>query len=274
MHLPTYKTLSTVVLVSGTIAAIPTVHGAPARFSDQSRLPQDDSNIGPGHFTIPPLPQFNWRTDGPGTIKVQRGHQNPLRFSQELTILPDIYKSPRVMGRLIRARMEDNTADKAPTPDTWDEGLIDMVGLETVEIELLEHAINKRGEIIALIVDETELVLPYNSQSLSALFPNSLQGELGMHEQQARHMREAAETLKKAALMYLEFSKALQHNGFPIELETGEKTNQDLTILSNMVKDDNFVEIVGLGMLKLAEQEKKASVEDSEVLSEVPFEEL
>ncbi|RPB24480.1 hypothetical protein L211DRAFT_848795 [Terfezia boudieri ATCC MYA-4762] len=274
MHFPTYKTLSTAVLVSGTIAAIPTVHGAPARFSVQPRLPQDDSNIGPGHFTTPPLPQFNWRTEGPGTIKVQRGHQNPLRFSQEPTTLPDVYKTPRAMGHLNRARMEANTADEAPTPDTWVEGLIDMVGLETAEIELLEHAINKRGEIIALIVDETELVVPYNSQSLSVLLPNSLQGGLDMHDQQARRMREAAKTLKKAALMYLEFSEALQHNGLPIELETSEKTSQDFTILSNMAKDDNFVEIVGLGMVKLAEQEKKASVEDSKVFSEAPTEEL
>jgi len=275
MHFPTYKTLSTAVLVSGTLATIPMVHGAPARFSVQPRLSPDDSNT---DFITAPVPQPNWRTGGPGNIQVQRGHQNPLRFGQKPTTLPDAYKRPRVMDHQKRARMEVNTADRTPTPDTWAEGwLFEKFGLEPAEIELLEYAINKRAEISAPILDdvnETGLGAPYNIQNLNVLFSNPPQGELGIHEEQASRTGEAAKTLKKAALKCLEFSKALQHDELSTELEA-EKTDQDLTVvLSNMAKDDNFVEMVGLGMVKLVEEEKKASAAESEIFSEVTSGEL
>ncbi|KAF8429692.1 hypothetical protein EV426DRAFT_703485 [Tirmania nivea] len=284
MHFPTFKTLSTVVLVSSTLAAIPMVHGALGRFSIQPRLPRDDNNMGSGNPMIPPSPQLNWRTDGPGIIKVQRGHQNPLRFTQEPTTLPDVYKRPGDIGHKNSARMEVNTAGKTPTPDTWAEGLFGKASLESAEKELLEHTINKRAEISVDGISETEFRVPYNSpfyafyllnQDLNVLFPISLQRALGMHEMQAAYMREAAKTLNKAAFRYLEFPDALQLDELPIELETGKKTNQDLTIvLLNMAEDDGFVEMVGRGVVDLVREEKKASAVESEVYSEVPVEEL
>lgn len=187
MHLSTYKTLSMAVLALG---AIPTVHGVPVRFNIQSRPPRDDSNINMD-------PQFNWRTDGPGPIHVQRGHQNALRFSEVPTTLPDVYKKSGAMGHNGLEEMEVKLTGKTSISDIWGEGLLDNVGLETADIELLEHAMRKRTETNAITVDsvnQTKLDAPYNNihlmnQDLNVSFSNSLQGGLGMHEEQGARLQ-------------------------------------------------------------------------------------
>ena len=48
----------------------------------------------------------------------------------------------------------------------------------------------------------------------------------------------------------------------PIKLEPGKIPNQDPTaILGNMETDDNFTEIIGLGIVKLVEEENRAGTE-------------
>jgi len=95
------------------LAAIPTVHGAPARVI-RPILSQDGNSIGPAHFMAPPAPELNWRTDGSGIIPVQRGHQHILHFTQELTNLPDAYKMPAVMDHENSGEMEANIEGKIP----------------------------------------------------------------------------------------------------------------------------------------------------------------